>query len=838
MKLKKLLALLLCFTLTFSALSGFASTDSNITVKLTVSKYGHLVEEAILADVSLSGKETYTLDDVFINAHNLYYDDTATGYSSEIGDYGAYITRFWGDESGNFGYQVNGAAKYVGGLDTTVEDGDYIDVTIYENSYPDTEAYTKFDAFTKEACVGEEIEFTLSVAGYDENWNMIFSPCEGAVVSADGKEYLTNADGKVKLSFEEEGTYTVTAFKSKTVKGNNVASITAPVCKVSVYEPAYLKAMHNIADKYSAETILTDPNMEWLISDMTVYNDVYSRKGKVLSEEIRRQCVDKIISDAFGSSKPNVLAKSILALRALGYDAKEVYDKSLTKRDIVSKLCALVDEKNEDVTNIYTLPYVLLALGQGENYATEAQINYLIEEIINSKESWQNNEWGPDAAASILLALAPYYDKNENVKNVADETICLIKETQSETGAIGNAASTGLVITAFSAYDIDSFQVSNNGKSLIDGLLSFSSENFDGFNPMTNSFSTEQGFRGLIAYSLMKNKGEIMYNFINQPMNEAHATWEPENCPVIFEATPSDAEITVTGAIPADKGKYDLPEGIYTYTVSSAGYNTSSGTIIITSEDAQNHITKNIQVQLQIPSYYGGGGGNGSNSPVADNEDTKENTKEEVKEEPKEETKEEEKPKEETKEDNIFNETTFTDVRKDDWYYNSVKFVCDKKLMQGTGKDFEPDSTMTRAMLVTVLYRMEENTEYNGENTFVDVNEDSWYFDAVKWASGNNIVSGIETNIFAPDENITREQMAVILYRYAKLKGFEINTNANLKKFDDSDNISDWAFEALNWANSSGIINGTSDECISPLESATRAQVATMLMRFCGSYEK
>ena len=80
--------------------------------------------------------------------------------------------------------------------------------------------------------------------------------------------------------------------------------------------------------------------------------------------------------------------------------------------------------------------------------------------------------------------------------------------------------------------------------------------------------------------------------------------------------------------------------------------------------------------------------------------------------------------------------------------------------------------------------------------------------------------------------------MAVILYRYAKLKGFEINTNANLKKFDDSDNISDWAFEALNWANSSGIINGTSDECISPLESATRAQVATMLMRFCGSYEK
>ena len=836
MKLKKLLALLLCFTLVTGMVTAFATTDSpedtqTIAVKLTVSKWGHLIEEVTLADVVLDGKEIYTLDDVFLKAHNLYYEGGETGYSSMVGDYGAYITRFWGDESGKFGYQINGGSKYVGGLDTTVENGDYIDVAIYENAYPDTEVYTKFDTFTKEVIVGEETELTLLAAGYDENWNMVFSPCEGVIVSADGKEYVTDAEGKVRLTFEKEGTYTVTAYKSKTVAEKNVAAITAPVCKVSVSEPDYLKVMHNIAEKYSTETILTDPNMEWFVSDMTVYNDVYSQKGKMLSEDIRRKCIDKAIENAVSSSKPNVLAKSILTLRALGCDAKKVYDKSLAQRDIVSKLCTLVDEKNEDVTNVYTLPYVLLALCQGENYATEAQINYLIEEIVNSKESWQNSEWGPDGAASILLALAPFYNKNETVKGIVDETVYIIKELQSETGAIGNAASTGLVITAFSAYGIDSFQVSNNGKTLIDGLLSFCTENFDGFAPMTNSFSTEQGFRGLLAYSLMKNKGETMYNFISQPMNEVHATWEPAGCPVIFEVMPKGAEITVSGAEPADRGKYDLAEGKYTYSVSAAGYSSSSGTIIITSQDAENHIEKNIRVQLQTPSIYGGGGGG---RPVEDNTTTKEEAKEEVKEEVKEEIKEEEKQKEDT----VLKEITFTDVHKDNWYYDSVRFVCGKNLMQGTGKDFEPDSTMTRAMLVTVLYRMEESAEYSGENTFADVREDSWYFDAVKWASGNNIVSGVETNLFAPDENITREQMAVILYRYAKLKGFEIKSDVNLEKFEDADNISDWAFDALKWANASGIINGISKTCISPSDSATRAQVATMIMRFCGSYEK
>ena len=141
-------------------------------------------------------------------------------------------------------------------------------------------------------------------------------------------------------------------------------------------------------------------------------------------------------------------------------------------------------------------------------------------------------------------------------------------------------------------------------------------------------------------------------------------------------------------------------------------------------------------------------------------------------------------------------------------------------------------------MLVTVLYRMEEREDYSSNNVFDDVKEDSWYFEAVKWAAGNNIVSGVETNIFAPDENITREQMAVILYRYAKLKGFEINADVHLDKFDDAETISNWAIDALKWANASGIINGTSDEYISPSASATRAQVAAMIMRFCGSYEK
>ncbi len=821
MKLRRIGAMLLCLSLVLSMMVSpvCAEEQKSITVTLTVSMYGNLVEEATFVPVELSGKSSYTLDDVFEFAHILYYDGE-DGYLSDFGEYGAYVTKFWGDESGNFGYQINGGTKYVGGLNTYVDDGDFVDVAIYENKYPDTEMYSKFDKYKLQTHIGKEIELILLKAEYDENWNMVFLPCEGACVTADGVEYFTDAEGKVTIVFEKSGKYIVSANMSKVVKEKEVTAITAPVCEVTVVEP-HMVMLENIADLYSSEEILSDGNMIWFLADLTIYNQLYPDKEKSLAEDLKQRCIDKIIADAVGSSKPNVLAKSIISLRALGYDAREVYDKTLRKNDIVSKLIAMIDEELEDVVDIYTISYVLLALNQGENYIAEEQIEYLINYIIENKESWQNDIWGTDAASAMLLALAPYYEINEDVRCVVDETILIIKDKQTETGIIGNAASTGLAMVALSAFGIDSSEVINNERTLVDGLMSMATEELDGFEPMENSFSTEQGFRGLLAWELLKNNKGFMYNFKLNSMDVVRATWEPEGCPVTFNVVPESAEIKITNVEPVDKNKYDLSEGEYTYIVTSDGYKAETNTFTISSYEAENHILKNINVFLNKKSSNSGGGGSFRAEREEENEvKNEEKVIEEVEQEST------------AKIEKLYEETTFQDVKIDDWYYNSVKYVYEKNLMQGTEKGFEPDNEMTRAMLVTVLYRMEDIKETLYENKFNDVLKDEWYSDAVIWAANNNIVSGIADGIFAGDEYITREQMAAMLYRYAKFKGIAVDVDTELLSFEDSSEISHWAVNALKWASDTKIINGTSDVTVSPKETATRAQVATILMRF------
>ena len=182
--------------------------------------------------------------------------------------------------------------------------------------------------------------------------------------------------------------------------------------------------------------------------------------------------------------------------------------------------------------------------------------------------------------------------------------------------------------------------------------------------------------------------------------------------------------------------------------------------------------------------------------------------------------------------------TTATEVFKDiptgSWYEKSVDFVLEKNLFKGVSeKEFAPDAKMTRAMLVTVLFRLEnpENTESN--HSFADVDKSQWYADAVAWAAKLGVVSGISETEFAPNQNITREQMAVIIYRYAKLKGYDTQARSTLSDFGDRSEISEYAVDAMEWANGEEIITGISDINLSPKSTATRAQVATILMRFC-----
>lgn len=175
----------------------------------------------------------------------------------------------------------------------------------------------------------------------------------------------------------------------------------------------------------------------------------------------------------------------------------------------------------------------------------------------------------------------------------------------------------------------------------------------------------------------------------------------------------------------------------------------------------------------------------------------------------------------------------FTDVKKTDWFYEAVQYVYENGMMSGTGDTtFSPDTTTTRGMIVTILHRMEGKPSAAGEK-FVDVAAGQYYADAVAWASANGIVSGYGNNLFGPNDPITREQMAAILYRYVQHKGYDDAVKGDVSAFADGNQVSSYAVKAMNWAVGVGLISGVGNNMLDPAGSATRAQVATILMRFC-----
>ena len=174
----------------------------------------------------------------------------------------------------------------------------------------------------------------------------------------------------------------------------------------------------------------------------------------------------------------------------------------------------------------------------------------------------------------------------------------------------------------------------------------------------------------------------------------------------------------------------------------------------------------------------------------------------------------------------------FTDVHETDWFYNDVLFVYEEGLFAGTSDTtFSPNAAMTRAMLVTVLYRLEGEPAVSGRSGFSDVTFNSYYEDAVTWAADNGIVNGTSITTFSPNANVTREQMAAILYRYAQYKKYNTAASSSLNGFTDQASVSGYAAASLEWAVAEKLVNGSAGKLM-PTGNATRAQVAAILHRF------
>jgi len=180
----------------------------------------------------------------------------------------------------------------------------------------------------------------------------------------------------------------------------------------------------------------------------------------------------------------------------------------------------------------------------------------------------------------------------------------------------------------------------------------------------------------------------------------------------------------------------------------------------------------------------------------------------------------------------------FSDLDITKWYHLDTDYVIEKDIFRGTTKNtFTPDGNITRAMMITVLYRAEGEPEVSGNATFKDIDENEYYLKAVVWGQQNGIIKGYSETEFAPEQDIIREQIAAIMHRYAKYKGYDVSVgeNTNILSYEDFDNISEYAIPSVQWAVGSGLIKGKSQSTLNPLDNATRAEIVAILHRFIES---
>ena len=184
-------------------------------------------------------------------------------------------------------------------------------------------------------------------------------------------------------------------------------------------------------------------------------------------------------------------------------------------------------------------------------------------------------------------------------------------------------------------------------------------------------------------------------------------------------------------------------------------------------------------------------------------------------------------------------EMSFTDVTGSNWYYDSVKYVYDNHIMHGLNETtFAPNNNLSRSMTATILYNMAGKPDISGTSPFKDVkNANAWYYKAVLWAAENDIVNGYKNGNFGPNDNITREQLAIMLYNYANYRGKNVSKLANITSFTDYKKVASYATTAVEWVVGAGVITGSNNK-LNPKGNATRAEAASMIFKYCENVGK
>ena len=673
---------------------------------------------------------------------------------------------------------------------------------------------------------------------------------------------------------EIEITLTATLISGESYDTRDFELIILPRTEKETRDTRISDLLENIAKTY------TDKSSYWEVMDMGTYKKYAPETEIILSDDAIRAFITASVKDVSKCDKDTDLAKVILALTAQGKDATRLYKvNSNTPMDALKKLSA-----TEHSTSVWSAPYTLAAYNREEYRNREKELSLVNALLASQGESGAWDEYGTiDTTANAIAGLAFYLNDEDSalkasVNEAVQAALTYLSAQQNADGSFSdswsgrNSNSTAMVAIALSAVGVDveeDVRFIKNGNSIIDGLLSFALEDKSGFgytdNITASDYSTEQAFRALIALAgaIKSDAAYNVYDFNGITLSPARATDEYTggNLP----SAPQGNQISVSLTIKADNGNWlssytvTLPgDGATIYHAFVKGCNENN----LKYEGADKGYVSSISKGNKTLAEFGAGENSGwlyklnGEAPLLGirecsikNGDrieffyTKDYTKEhgigglsgsgnaE---------KNEEKTKEEEKEPATQPlKISFADVPDGAWYKSAVEFAVENKLFNGVSeKEFAPSASMTRAMLVTVLHRMADTEADVKNHSFEDVPEGQWYSDAVAWAASNGIVSGISRTEFTPDGDITREQMAVIIYRFAKMQGYDVNDKADISGFNDTENISEWAYDALCWANKAELVTGTSKTTLSPESGATRAEVATILMRFYENYKK
>ena len=640
----------------------------------------------------------------------------------------------------------------------------------------------------------------------------------------------------------------------------------------------YQLSAETIALRDNIAGVLAEVEDSWTAFDMALYQklpDAVCDMTDSAKQAVINSSIDTAMSDVATASD---LAKAEIVLRSLGIDSNELY--TYNSNDSISNAGALA---NADHTSSghYSVPWILLANIQGNTNLTDSQIETLIEVLQqNSANGTFGYEWegitypDPDTAAAVLAALAPIYDTNAQAQTLCDEILSAFDTIIAENGSFGNANSDAMVIIGLIAMGENPYEFKNKTTqtSVVDGLLSYVNEANNGFTFYGNDnfMATEQGFRALVALSLYEGSALNIYDFSKAEVLPARQQSTQSITPVIPDGEGGGIAVIIT--IKSDTEywintlRMTVPEGAAVYDAFVAAISSRNDMSAIGAEKGYVHsITKEgvtlaefdkgknsgwlYKVNGQKPTvglgdfllhdgddivwYYtedwtidapsvSGGTTNGWGSGYGGSESK---PKDEPEKEP--EITEPEEPEEEPV---IIPIPEFSDVE-GHWAKDAIEYVALAGVMNGVAEgEFAPDEKLTRAMLVTMLYRLSEDADV-GENEFSDIADNAWYAPAANWASKNNITSGYGDGVFAPDDYVTREQLVLFLMRYAEYKKIELSyTESNVT---DDDKISDWAKESVHWAKENGIITGRDDGSFDPEGGATRGEIAAVFMRFC-----